>query len=475
MNRRMSALMVLVACVLGGCAGPNYRRPTMSIPERFARTEALPEAESVSRGGDAEFWKDFGDPRLSALIEKALVLNNDLRGAMARYDRERQLLREAKFDRYPTVTAAAQVGHEELSEVEAFGFPRNADIYSLSANASWETGLFGRVHRNIEAHRADSAAQADDLRALQVSIVSEVANAYVDLRGTQERLRVARDNAENQRETLQIVNARLKVGRGSDFDVSRAGAQFETTVSHISFFEAVIAIDEHRLAVLTGSAPETAISELDAPTVLPTLPARIDPGTPGEVLRRRPDVAAAEERLHASVARVGIATADLFPHVNLNGLIGTFAFTTDTLFKPESQTGLLALGIDWSFLDVGRVRARIAASSADATELLAHYQQTVFLALEETENALVRYSRARTEDEHLERAAADSANAAKLAREQLRVGAIGIYEALDAERVQLQAQDAFADGRTRSAIAAVAVYRALAGGWPQRLPTREGS
>jgi NodT family efflux transporter outer membrane factor (OMF) lipoprotein len=447
----------------------------MPVPDRFARTEATQGTEDVSKGSDAEFWTVFGDPRLSALIEKALALNNDLRGAMARYDRERALLREAKFDRYPTVTAGAQFGHEELSEVQAFGYPRNADIYSVSANASWETGLFGRVHRNIEAHRADSAAQADDLRALQVSIVSDVANAYVDLRGTQERLRVARENADNQRETLKIVNARLNAGRGSDFDVSRARAQFEATLSHIPFFEAQIAVDEHRIAVLTGSMPETSISELDAPTALPSLPARIDPGTPGEVLRKRPDVAAAEERLHASVARVGIATADLFPHVNLNGLIGTFAFTTDTLFKPESQTSLLTLGIDWSFLDVGRVRARIAASSADANELLAHYQQTVIVALEETENALARYSRARTEDEHLERAAADSANAAKLAREQLRVGAIGIYETLDAERVQLQAQDAFADGRTRSAIAAVALYRALAGGWPQRLPTREGS
>ena len=474
MNRALSRAMVLTACLAGGCAaGPDYRRPMAPIPERFARAEPVPETGIMSEGVNARFWDDFNDSRLSSLIERALAMNNDLRGTMARYDRERALLRGADADLYPTVGAEAETGHEELSEVQAYGFPRNASIYSVGANASWETGLFGRVHRNIEAHRADSAAQADDLRALQISIVSEVADAYIDLRGTQERAHIARDNADNQQETLRIVDARLNVGRGSDFDVSRARAQLESTLSRVPRLEARIAVDEHRIAVLTGSPPEALISELDPPGSLPALPARIDPDTPSSVVQRRPDVAAAEERLHASIARVGIATADLFPRVSLSGLIGSFAFTTGTLFKEQSQTSLLALGIDWSFLDVGHVRARIAASSADASESLARYQQTVLLALEETENALVRYSRARSEDEYLERAAADSENAAQLARERLRVGAIGVYEALDAERVQLQAQDAFAAGRIRSAIAAVALYRALAGGWPQRLPIRE--
>ena len=183
--------------------------------------------------------------------------------------------------------------------------------------------------------------------------------------------------------------------------------------------------------------------------------------------------AAAEQRLHAATARIGIATADLFPRFTLGGLIGTQAADTGALFGRDSETHLIALGIDWSFLDIGRVRARIAAADADAEGELARYRQTVLLALEDTENALVRYARARTEDAHLERGARDSAQAARLARVRFDAGAADLLEVLDAERTRLQAQDAFADARARSIAGAVGVYKALAGGWPQHLPERE--
>jgi outer membrane protein TolC len=184
-------------------------------------------------------------------------------------------------------------------------------------------------------------------------------------------------------------------------------------------------------------------------------------------LRRRPDIAAAEARLHAATAQVGVATADLFPRFSLVGALGTMAVQTGGLFEGGSQTSLAALGIDWSFLDVGRVRARIAASQADATGRLAQYQQTVLLALEDTENALVRYAKTRDEDQQLEGAARDSEQAAALARTRYRAGAIELYEVLDSEHNVLTAKYAFVDSRMRSATAAVALYQALAGGWPQ--------
>ena len=174
------------------------------------------------------------------------------------------------------------------------------------------------------------------------------------------------------------------------------------------------------------------------------------------------------------MARIGVATADLFPKLTLSALVGSQAIDAGSLFERDSETGFVALGVDWSFLDVGRVRARIAAADADAEGELARYQQAVLVALEETENALVRYARARTEDGHLERAAADSANAARLARLRFDAGAADLLEVLDAERTRLQAEDAFADARTRSVVAAVGVYRATAGGWPDRTPARVG-
>lgn len=492
----------LLTAALAACTvGPDYVRPTMATPEQFARDEdpaAATSAEATSAtatvdagvegatAGDAtvapspeasaEFWRSFNDPMLTRLVDESLSANHDLRIALARYDRANALLRGAKFDRYPTVTASATASDSRASADQAPGFDRDArdaESYDVQANLSWELDLFGRVRRGIEAQSAETWATAADLDALQVAIVGEVARSYVELRGLQERLRVAHGNADNQRETLRLVQARFDAGRGTEFDTSRARAQLETTLSRVPALEAQVAVTMHRLAVLVGKTPDALIADLTAQQPLPALPARLDAGTPGDLLRRRPDVAAAEQRLHAATARIGVATADLFPRFTLGGLIGSQAIDSSALFERDSETRLVALGIDWSFLDVGRVRARIAATDADATGELARYQQTVLLALEETENALVRYARARVEDQHLEQAAIDSSRAAQLARVRYEAGAADLLEVLDAERNQLQAQEAFADGRTRSVTGAVALYKALAGGWPTRVPVRE--
>ena len=478
----------IAAAMLAACAvGPNYARPDVPVPEHFVQAETTaPEAAAndnatATNGSfalvtDNEFWRGFNDPLLTRLVEDALSANHDLRIALANYDHANALLRGAKFDYFPTITANAQASDGRASADQAPGVPRadrDAESYSAQAQASWELDVFGRVRRSVEASRAGTAASAADLQALQVAIVGEVASSYVDLRGLQERLRVARENADNQQETLKLVNARFNAGRGTEFDTSRARAQLEATRSRVPALEAQVAVTMHRIAVLTGRTPDALIAELEPQQPLPPLPGRIDPATPGDLLRHRPDVAAAEQRLHASTARIGVATADLFPRFTLGGLIGSQAIDSSALFERDSETRLVALGIDWSFLDIGRVRARIKAADADAEGELAQYEKTVLLALEDTENALVRHARARVEDQHLEQAALDSAKAAQLARVRYEAGATDLFEVLDAERTQLQAQDAFADGRTRSVNSAVALYKALAGGWPERMPERK--
>jgi outer membrane protein, multidrug efflux system len=481
--RTLRALSIaVVTAVLAACAvGPDYVRPEMTVPGRFARDalviggDVAPVA-AITPDADAEFWAGFDDPTLTRLVDAALRANHDLRIALARYDSANALSREAGFDRYPTVTATAGASDGRSSAdqfPQASRAERDAESYDAAIVAAWELDLFGRIRRNVEAQRADTRAGASDLAALQVIIAGEVARSYLELRGLQERLRVARENADNQRETLRLVDVRQSAGRGTEFDTSRARAQLESTLARVPALAAAVAVAQHRLAVLTGNAPGALIAELDAPTPLPVLPDRLDPGTPGELLRRRPDVIAAEERLHSATARIGVATADLFPRFTLAGLIGSQAVDTSALFERDAETRLVALGVDWSFLDVGRVRARIAAADADASGALARYEQAVLLALEDTENSLVLLAHARVEDQHLERAAADSARAAQLARVRFDAGAADLLDVLDAERSQLQAQDAFADGRTRTATALVGLYRALAGGWPTRTPQRE--
>ena len=469
--------LALASALLAACTvGPDYVRPTFEEPAQFAQGGAVAVDDSVTATADAEFWRSFDDSLLTRLVDDALVANHDLRIALAHYDHANALLRGTRFDTLPTITAQGAASDARASADQLPGASREARDgrrYDVAVVASWELDLFGRVRRGVEASRAETAASAADLSALQVAIVGEVANGYLTLRGLQERLRVARENADNQRETLRLVDARFDAGRGTGFDTSRARAQLESTLANVPALEADVAVTMHRLAVLTGRTPDALIAELETPAPLPALPGKLDAGTPGELLRRRPDVAAAEQRLHAATARIGVATAELFPRFTLGGLIGSQAIDSSALFERDSETRLVALGVDWSFLDVGRVRARIAAADADAQGELARYQQSILLALEDTENALVRHGRARSEDEHRERAAIDSANAARLARVRYEAGAADLFEVLDAERTQLQAQDAFAAARTRSATSVVALYRAMAGGWPTRMPVRE--
>lgn len=463
---------LLAAALLAACAaGPDYVRPEVPLPAGYAR--AATADASAAPAPDAAFWEGFGDPVLDALVEDALAANHDLRIALANYERANALLRGARFDRFPTLTAGAEAASVRQSADQAPGVPRagrDGDAFSAGIAASWELDLFGRVRRGVEARRADTGAAAADLAALQVAIVGEVVQGYVELRGAQERLRVARANAGNQRQTLELVQARHDAGRDSGFDIARARAQLASTEATVPALEAEVAVLQHRLAVLGGRTPDARVAALSEPGPLPALPVRLDAGAPGDLLRRRPDIAAAERRLHAATARIGVATADLFPRFTLGGLIGTQAVDASALFERDGETRLVALGIDWSFLDVGRVRARIAAADADAAAGLARYEQAVLLALEDVENALVRHARALEREAHLQQAAQDSARAARLAGLRFDAGAVDLLEVLDAERTLLQAQDAFAVARTRTVASAAAVYRALAGGWPGRQP-----
>ncbi len=471
-------IATLAAALLAACAvGPEHVRPAPpTLAETFRDpidgTAAADPAGAVV-AADAAFWNAFGDPLLDALVGEALARNHDLQAALARYEQANALLRGARFDLLPTIVAQGEAASARASASQAPGAARearDADGYGAGIAASWELDLFGRVRRNVEAGRADAAAQASDLQALQVAIVGETVATYVEVRGLQARLRVARDNVANQADTLRLVEARIAAGGGSEFDGARARAQLDITRATVPALEAQLGAAMHRLGVLTGQAPDAWAPRLAAARPLPALPAGLDPDSPGGLLRRRPDIAAAEQRLHAATARIGIATADLFPRFTLSGLIGSQAVDAGGLFERDSETRRVALGIDWSFLDVGRVRARLAAAESGADLALAEYRQAVLLALEDAGNALLRYARSREEDALLERAARDSARAATLARLRFDAGAVGLLDVLEAERTRLQAEDAAAAARARSVAAAAGVFRSFAGGWPQAMP-----
>jgi outer membrane protein, multidrug efflux system len=472
---RVSNVLLATIVLLGsiGCSvGPHYKRPDVPLPAQFTAPAATGPADATAKAepADPEFWHSFHDPELTGLVERSLSANNDLHSALAHYDAAAAIWRLSKFDKYPTVTASEDTGRQKLPADQAFGYPRNNRYSNSTINASWELDFYGRVRHNVEAQHQQFLANGNDLAAMQVAIVGEVASTYIDLRGQQERLRVARQNADNEQRTVKLVEATYTAGRGTQFDTARARALYESTTSRIPALLSAITLDEHRLAVLCGQPPDALVSELDVQKALPDLPGSIDPGTPADLVRRRPDIDASEERLHAATEQIGVNTADLFPRVNFEGLLGMMEYHADSPFDGVSPANLAALNIDWSFLDRGRVKARIAASQADGDAQLAQYQQTVLLALEDVDNALVRYARTREEDGQLHQAALDSKRAADLANVRYKEGATGLLDLLDAERVELQAEDAYATSHLDSASAAVSLYKSLAGGWPQRPP-----
>jgi NodT family efflux transporter outer membrane factor (OMF) lipoprotein len=460
------ASALLAACTVG----PDYVRPNAPQADAFVQSTSVVQADApVKVMTDAEFWRSFDDPKLSALVERALLENHDVRIALARYDAANALLRDAQYARLPTFNATADAQHVRSSADQLPGYDRSERDnhgYSGGIGAVWELDFFGRLRRASEAGHADAQAAAADLAAMQVAIASSVAEGWFQLRGIQSQLEIARENATTQARTLKLLEARTEVGLGDSFDVDRGRTQLETTQSRIPALEAAEAVAANRIAVLVGATPESMAADLMTAGPLPTLPSAPSAGTPSDLLRRRPDVAAAERRLAGATARVGVATADLFPRFTLGALFGTQAIASSALFARDSETRVLSLGMDGSFLNVGRVRARIAAANAETAENLASYQQTVLRALEDTENALVRVDRSRKEAEHLDLAAQAGTRAAQVARLRLDNGAIDTLDMLDAERSRLDSQDAATQAQVRSAVAMVQLYAALAGGWP---------
>jgi NodT family efflux transporter outer membrane factor (OMF) lipoprotein len=455
--------------LLSGCAvGPNYQRPQTSVANSFANAPA--NVVSSGEAALATWWQGFNNPRLDRLVDRAITNNHDLRIATANLKEARALRRLTTFDLAPTVQANSGYANSLLSKAAALpGTPRAArerELYDASFDATWELDLFGRVRRSVQAASAQVASVEATRLDVLVSVTAEVARNYFELRGSQNQLAVARKNAGVQTETLKITQSRLDGGRGTDFDVSRSRSLLNLTLSTIPPLEAAIQKTIYRLAVLTGQQPTALTPELSTPEPLPPAMPALALGDPASLLRRRPDIRAAERSLAAATAGIGVATADLFPRVTFVGSVGFQADSFAGLGKGGADTWNFGPRITWAALDLGRVQARIKAADARTGASLALYERTVLTALEETEGALVDFGQEQSRQQFLETSAQASQKAADLAQQRYEGGVTDFLSVLDAERTLLEAQDRLASSQTRTATAFVAVYKALGGGVP---------
>jgi outer membrane protein, multidrug efflux system len=461
MTKRFFCLASIAA--LSGCAavGPKYAPPQSNVSPAFAN------AIASAQEPPTEFWKAFNDTTLDRLIADGLSANSDVRIAVANLKEARANRQSIDAAALPGIGASASATRSVNPQTQAPGSRSERTGNSLSAgvDANWEVNFFGRVDRARDEAAAFVDAAEAGIHAAQVVVAGEIARNYFELRGLQNQLALTRETLTNQQETLKIVEARLEAGRGTALDTARANALLANVRANVPALEAAIGRAAYRIAVLSGKSPAATRALIDAPQPLPSMTAVNGIGTPETLLRRRPDIRVAERQIAAAVARVGFLHTDLFPKVNINGLLGLNAATVSGLVEGAAFRYSLGASIAYNLFDFGLVRTRIAAADARAEAALITYEKTVLLALEETEAALLQYSRNAKQTEALFDAARNSEQAAKLARVRFDAGYTDFLAVLDAERQLIADQNALAQSQTASATSLIGVYKALGGGW----------
>lgn len=453
--------VAFAALLAAGCANvpapPADGAPTLSTGGHFL-------AEAAGEAPTSDWWNGFDDPELQALVETALTASPVLRGADASVAETEALLRLALLGRSPaTSTTASATASRPTGGGDDFAASGRAGLA-----ASWELDAFGRLGAVIDAARYDQAAARELRRDLAVSLASETALAYIDLRSAEARLAVATRNATVQEESLALVRTLVENGRANELDLNRAETQYRTTLASIPVFEAGIAAARSRLAALTGNAATLSGTVMAAPdhqARIPRLSAPFTSGTPEDLLRRRPDIRLAEARIGSTLALGRAARANLFPRISLNADL--FGLVTDSgvAFNEDSIGLSVGPALSWSGPDLRRVYANIDAADARALGAVADYEATVLDALAEAETALSNYFSERQRRADLEGAVASARRALELANLRFEQGLDSSLDVLDAQRTLLAAEDQLAVNEAEIARRAVRAYRSLGGIW----------
>lgn len=461
-----SIVLALSACTVG----PRFVKPSVALPEQFDQAtsaEARQAADDAKQAISAEsaLWSAFKDPALSALLLRAQQENKSIAQAAARLNETRALRGLSFFSLFPTITAAADAEKSKASNQDPF-IPAGTGItetYRSGFDASWEIDLFGSLRQQKNAIVRESNADAYLLDAARLSVNAEVAQAFFALRGAEQRLKIQQKNIENLQRTDRVLEALLKEGRGNALELSQNRALALQVMSQVPQTEAEIVRQEQRLAVLTVQPVNSLRDVLAGSKDMPALPVLHAIGTPEEWIKRRPDVLAAEQKFAAANARVGASIAEYFPKLNL---LGSFGWTSQAFGDLGNSTGerwSYGPSISWSFLNFGRVRQNVKAAEARADASAALYQETVLLALEDTENALAQYRASNQSQQRLMQATEQSRKARDLAKLRYDNGATDFLSLLDAERTLLTIEDAHVQAQTAQATSLALVYKALAG------------
>jgi NodT family efflux transporter outer membrane factor (OMF) lipoprotein len=469
-TRTMVAVWMLL--VTGCTVGPNYRRPDLTTHGTW--NEARQTGVDTTSADLTRWWTEFNDPLLDSLVERAVRSNLDLRVAEARIREARANRAVVAAGQWPTVETLGSYTRNRTSE-NAFAISPQGDgrqggnleqsFYRAGFDASWEIDVFGGTRRAVEAADAGVDASVESRRDTLVSLLGDVARNYIDLRGFQRRLAVARANLKAQQETLELTRVRFQAGLASDLDVAQAEAQVNSTAAEIPILESSLKRAAYGLDVLLGLEPGALADELSPETTIPSLPPKVLVGLPSDLLRRRPDIRRAERQLAAATAQVGAAMADLFPKFSLTGAGGLQSISASDWFTGGSRYWSVGPTMRWPIFDAGRIRAAIEVRNAQQEQALRQYEKTILTAFADVETSLVNYSQEQVRYRSLVAAVAANRRALEMAQELYLSGLNSFLNVLDAQRSLYASENDLAQSEATMAANLVALYKALGGGW----------
>jgi NodT family efflux transporter outer membrane factor (OMF) lipoprotein len=470
---RIGFALALGASVTGCAVGPNYQRPSVKLqpfhnaPSVEARTASLP-APPLD-----QWWTGFHDPELIRIVKRALDENLDLAAAMTRVQQARAIARGAGAQRLPSGNLSASTtslyeSTESMTGRLASHLPgsrRTQTFYDLGLMASWETDLFGGLKKGAEAANAEAQASEASRTGTRITVAAEAADAYMQIRGAQARLKFAKEQIATDSHLVELVQQRRDAGIASDRELAQAQALLSQARATVPLLTVSLEAQLNRLDVLMGAQPGTYAAELTPVVDIPEVPAISGYGTPTDLLRRRPDIIAAERTVAASNARIGQALAEYYPKLSISGIVGSEALAPSHLFEQQGFQPVSVVGLRWRLFDFGRVASEVQEARGANAEALLQYRSSVLHAAEDVEDAfslLVQSENRRNEILHeideLQRARDRS-------EESYTAGVIPLTDLLDADRQLLIAKDDLAVAREGAARAAVGSYRALGGGW----------
>jgi NodT family efflux transporter outer membrane factor (OMF) lipoprotein len=463
---------------LGGCmtVGPNYKAPATEIKPFYSATALAARNGSVKRPAPSldTWWLGFNDPELTKIVQRAQSQNLDLQASLARVQQARAVAKEAGARRLPSGDLDIQTTSMHQSLLSPIGelasvypqYQRNETLFDEGVGASWELDLFGGLRRGEEAAIDEAQAAEAEHIGTRISITADAADAYFQVRGDQERLKLVEQQIDIDSHLLTLIKQRFDQGASSDREVAQSEALVEQARATIPVLRIDLFAQLNRLDVLMGAQPGTYAAELTAvPAQLPDVPAIRGDLQPAEWLRRRPDVIAAERRIAATNARIGVAVSDYYPKLSLAGLLGFESLGSNQMISAAAFQPTIIAGLRWRLFDFGMVDAEVAQAKGANAEALAHYRQAVFRAAEDVEDAFTSVVEYENQSREISEEVASLYRANKTTEEAYEAGSISLTDVLDTERQILLAQDEGVRSRVNALRASAFSFRAMGGGW----------